>query len=171
MAKQSRSEVTSESSDRPKRVPAGVYNEFISGLDLRNIRLVRADIDAPGLPERRTLQPQLRIEEATYVNGDAEVRITHHLFFGGFYEDEKEEAVRIRAQFEVTYSAAERMSDEIFAEFKARNLPLNTWPYFREFVHTALARVGWPVLVLPVYKTTNPLFTSAPAESETSLQL
>jgi hypothetical protein len=60
--------------------------------------------------------------------------------------------VLIRAEFEVRYSTAQRMTDEIFNEFGRRNLPLNTWPYFREFVHAALARTGWPVFVLPVYK-------------------
>jgi hypothetical protein len=151
-------------------VTPAVYNEFIAGLDLEGIRLVHAHIDATGLPERRSLRPQLRIDEASYANSEDQVKVLHHLDFSGFYEGSEGPAVNVHARFEVTYSAKERMSDEIFDEFKARNLPINTWPYFREFVHTALARVGWPVLVLPVYKKTNPFFSGAEPEAESSEQ-
>jgi len=33
-----------------------------------------------------------------------------------------------------------------------RNLPLNTWPYLREFLQNALTRAGWPVYTLPAFK-------------------
>jgi hypothetical protein len=88
--------------------------------------------------------------------------VFHEMEFTGTYADASEPAVSIRAEFEVKYSASERMTDPLFAVFSRRNLPLNTWPYFREFVHAALARTGWPVFVLPVYRSSGaPL---APAE-------
>lgn len=141
-----------------------VYNAFIAGLDLVGIRLVRARIEARSTPERRHLVPGLPEPGARFENQEGHVLVFHDLVFAGTYEDDQEPAVSIEAEFEVKYSSAERMTNELFAEFRQRNLPLNTWPYFREFVHAALARTGWPVFVLPVYRSISaPL---SPAEEE-----
>lgn len=128
-----------------------VYNAFINGVDLVSVRLSGAEIRARSTPERKQLLPSVE-QTSRFVNEDGHVVLFHELTFSGKYEDEDESAVVIRAEFEVRYSTAERMTKEMFSEFRQRNLPLNTWPYFREFVHAALARAGWPVLVLPVYK-------------------
>lgn len=130
---------------------AAVYNTFIAGVDLHSIRLSGADIRAHATPARKKLLPVIR-EASRFENQEDHVLVIHELTFSGTYKDESEPAVSIRAEFEVRYSISERMTDEIFVEFRRRNLPLNTWPYFREFVHAALARTGWPVFVLPVYK-------------------
>jgi hypothetical protein len=143
-------------------VTAPVYNAFIDGVELVSIRLVRATIEASSTPERGHLLPRTLDHDARYENREGEVVVFHELGFTGTSQGQEDPGVTIRAEFEVRYSTAHRMTDEIFAEFRRRNLPLNTWPYFREFVHAALARTGWPVFVLPVYKsTTAPL---SPAE-------
>lgn len=142
---------------KARAVPAispAEYNAFIDGLDLRSIRMVHARIEASRLPERSGLVPAVRAHEADYQNEEGGVRVTHSFVFTGTYPEENEPAVAVEVDFEVRYSAAGRMSDPIFAEFRRRNLPLNTWPYFREFLHAALARTGWPVYHLPVYKPT-----------------
>lgn len=135
----------------PQRVTPEVYNAFIAGLDLVSVRLAGAEIRAPSTPGRRRLLPTIE-QSARFTHEDEHVVIVHVLTFAGSYEDEDEPAVFIRAEFEVRYSTPERMTRQIFTEFGRRNLPLNTWPYFREFVHAVLARTGWPVFVLPVYK-------------------
>lgn len=138
-------------SAKPRRVTAPVYNAFIAGVDLESIRLSGADIRAATTPRGKELVPAIE-QSARYAYENESVLVTHELTFSGRYKGEDEPAVLIRAEFEVRYSVSERMTDEIFHEFRIRNLPLNTWPYFREFVHAALARTGWPVFALPVYK-------------------
>lgn len=134
-----------------QRVTPEVYNAFIAGLDLVSVRLAGAEIRAASTPERRQLLPTVE-QSARFTHEHEHVVIVHVLTFSGSYENEDEPAVFIRAEFEVRYSTQERMTTKIFTEFRRRNLPLNTWPYFREFVHAVLARTGWPVFVLPVYK-------------------
>ena len=146
-------EVSPAGAARARALTAEVYNAFIAELDLVSIRLVRAQIEARSTPERRHLIPTLSEPGARYENQDGHVLVFHELGFTGTYHDETDTAVSIQAEFEVKYSSAQRMSDQLFAEFQRRNLPLNTWPYFREFVHAALARAGWPVFVLPVYRS------------------
>lgn len=135
--------------------PIGVaeYNAFISGLQLVHIRLASAEIDAPNPPERRPVAPVLNVDDATYRNGDDHFVVRQTLVFTGTYEAENEPALRLRASFEIRYTAAERMTEALFAEFRSRNVLVNSWPYFREYVQSTLARVGWPVMTLPAFKT------------------
>ncbi len=130
------------------------YNAFIAGLELTQIRLVAAEVSAPNLPERRPLAPHLHLEEGTYRSSEGQFAAQQMLLFTGTYKDETEPAIRIRVTFEVVYATPARMTDALFSEFKRRNLPLNTWPYCREFVQSTLARMSWPVLLLPAHKTT-----------------
>jgi hypothetical protein len=144
-------------------VSVETYNSFISGLDIVSIRLIEASIKAESTPEHRRTLPKTHMVGARYRNADEQVVVIHELVFTGTYEGESDPAVSVRAEFEVRYSCAQRMTKEIFSEFRKRNLPYNTWPYFREFVHAALARVGWPMFVLPVYKGVGPSMPAVPA--------
>jgi len=59
---------------------------------------------------------------------------------------------RIECSFIVEYRSEKPMTDELFKIFEKVNLPLNTWPYFREFVQNSTVRMGLPPLVLPVFQ-------------------
>ncbi len=60
--------------------------------------------------------------------------------------------VKNRAELVVRYSSEKKITDDIFGLFKEVNLPVNTWPYFREYVHSCMGRLNLPPLVLPALK-------------------
>ncbi|MBL0171693.1 MAG: hypothetical protein IPP90_13395 [Gemmatimonadaceae bacterium] len=60
------------------------------------------------------------------------------------------------------------MTDAIFAEFERVNLPLNTWPYFREFLQSTLVRAGWPPFVLPAFKVAPTAARAAAPDASTT---
>jgi hypothetical protein len=128
------------------------YNAFISGLELQQIRLGAAEIDAPRPPEQRRIVPVVQLDDAAYTNDDGHISVRQTLRLDGTYEGESDATLRIRATYEVRYTANTPMTDAIFAEFRYRNLPVNVWPYFREYLQSTLCRVGWPVLTLPAFK-------------------
>ena len=134
--------------------PLGIaeYNAFIAGLELKQIRLAAAEIDAANPPEQRRIAPVVQMDDAAYRNGDGYITVHQTLRLAGSYEGESDVALRIQATYEVRYTASAPMTDRIFAEFRQRNLPVNVWPYFREYLQSALCRVGWPVLTLPAFK-------------------
>jgi hypothetical protein len=84
--------------------------------------------------------------------------------FGAHPEQEKKPkdattaVVAVNVSFELTYRIPENMStsDEQLEEFARVNGVFNAWPYFREFVHASLARMGLPPLILPVYRLSKP---------------
>lgn len=66
--------------------------------------------------------------------------------------------VAVHVSFELTYRIpAEMTADEDqLAAFARLNGVFNAWPYFREFVHASLARMGLPPFLLPVYRLSSP---------------
>lgn len=128
------------------------YNRFIEGIELDNVRFVLADMNAPRLPDGRKIRPEVELFSDGYVNGEGWFRVNHRLNFSGHHEDDGLEALHVNAVLEAQYRSAVPMVDSIFAEFQRVNLPLNTWPYFREFLQSMLVRAGWPPFVLPAFR-------------------
>jgi hypothetical protein len=60
--------------------------------------------------------------------------------------------------FDATYRIPATVSapEDVLNEFAEINGIFNAWPDFREFVHAALARMGLPTFILPVYRLTAP---------------
>lgn len=54
----------------------------------------------------------------------------------------------IRCVFAAEYTSEMPLTKELFEVFRDLNLPLNVWPYVREYVHSATHRMGLPTLVL-----------------------
>ena len=67
-------------------------------------------------------------------------------------QSESERVAKVDATFELAFSSEQTMTDGIFAVFQEVNLPLNTWPYLRNFLADALSRMGWPPFTLPALK-------------------
>ena len=67
-------------------------------------------------------------------------------------EKEIEEEEKIEGEFLLDYriSAFEEISDEQVAAFGKMNGIYNAWPYWREYVQSMTARMGFPALTLPV---------------------
>jgi hypothetical protein len=98
------------------------------------------------------LEARIEEESTTYRLVENGFLVFHALRFSGVPTDGKEEPVTIRATFELEYASKTTITDELFAIFREFNLPVNIWPFFREFVHTVLARANWPVFVLPALR-------------------
>jgi len=58
----------------------------------------------------------------------------------------------IDVTFGLRFTSKEPMSDEIFAIFRDTNVPVNIWPYLREYLASTAGRMNWTVLTLPVLK-------------------
>lgn len=124
------------------------YNAFIKGLNIKDIRLTSAtiqNIDCYYFPTTAEVRWRMKAE---YKNRDNKIEIFHR-YNVRIFEKGKELKAKISVTFCVTYDSKMPMNEETFNKFKARNLPLNTWPYFREFVHSAVLRMGWPPFIAP----------------------
>ena len=130
------------------------YNTLISGLELVNVRLAGVELSAPTIyvsESGRKLEAQIS-SSASYFNISTGIVAKARLEFTGRYPDEEAAQLSVTIELEVIYTASQQMTDDVFDEFQKRNLPLNTWPFFRELLHTMLARAGWPLYTLPAFK-------------------
>ena len=126
------------------------YNEFIKQIDIEDIRLISAkldNLDYSYFPEKTIVKSRMKAE---FTNKEEAIEVVHS-YHATFMEEEKDIKAKISVAFLLNYSSKMPMNDELFSLFKRRQLPLNTWPYFREFVHSTCSRMGWPPFIAPIY--------------------
>ncbi len=126
------------------------YATFIGQIELTNIWLESSRVTnqhGPTAPEQASLaiSNQARFEPAA--DG-------FNAYQG--YRVRFDESDAVLAEIEVTFGlrfrSAQPMTDEIFAIFREVNLPVNTWPYLREYISTTMGRMGWMPVALPALK-------------------
>ncbi|MFN8558497.1 MAG: hypothetical protein U0531_14525 [Dehalococcoidia bacterium] len=126
------------------------YARFIGSLELVSIWLNDARIEnhvGPETPERVVLSVDTEAEWRPYADG---FRVMHR------YRTQFRAADGMPALIEVTFGVQFRstlpMTDEVFEVFREVNLPVNTWPYLREFISGSLGRMNWTPYALPALK-------------------
>ena len=126
------------------------YNSFIKNLDIEDIRLLSAtiqNIDCYYFPSSAEVRWKMT---ASYENRENKIEV-FQCYNVRILEKGKELKAKIAINFHLTYNSKIPMPQEFFDRFKNQNLPLNTWPYFREFVHNAVIRMGWPPFIAPSF--------------------
>lgn len=127
------------------------YNDFVRQVDINDIRIVSArldNLDYSYFPYSLAVSWRTR---TWYENKEEEFDAFHRYNVTISNKETKEAKAKLSVTFCVTYSSKLPLNDEIFNIFSKRNLILNTWPYFREFTHNIIGRMGWPPLIAPTY--------------------
>jgi hypothetical protein len=126
------------------------YAEYIRQIELTALWLHDARIQnhaGPETPERAVFGFETTAEWSAQPDG---FRALHH------YRVRLDAADAPLAEIDVSFGLHFRsevsMSEELFELFQEVNLPVNTWPYLREFVATALGRMNWVPFTLPALK-------------------
>lgn len=138
-------------------------SRLISVVQIENVRVVEASIRTSirSVPEAGTIEAKIgRNAHVVQPPKDGLFIVRTEFAFGVHPADDAEAksdataSVAINVSFELTYRIPENMStsDEELTEFARVNGIFNAWPYWREFVHASLARMGLPPLILPVYR-------------------
>jgi len=138
--------------ERKQTVNLSEYRDFINQIEIVDLRLVSAQIKNTGFVE---CPPEAEIGiniNAKYENGEEKFTVFHRYNVRVKDAKTQRQAAKLSVEFAVTYSSKLVLTDEIFDIFKELNLPVNTWPYFREFVHNTFGRMNWRPLIAPTFK-------------------
>lgn len=140
----------SEQPDRTQQL--GEYRNFISQVNIQDICIVSANMKSFGTlgAFRQDLTVNYKVA-ARYENEESGFVAFHQYDVTLKSEKEKKRLARLSVTFGVHYVSKIPMSDQIFDRFHQLNLPLNTWPYFREFTHNSLARMNLSQVIAPVF--------------------
>lgn len=138
-----------EKSDTVKVSPQE-YLQILKGLNLDHLSLeectakVRKEKWGTELPYSWKDQARYELVSPSIVN------ITHHYELIATASSKRDFALRILCVFSLSYSAKQALTEDFMDIFIKRNVPLNTWPYFRELVQNMTQRMNVPPLVLPL---------------------
>lgn len=132
------------------------YNDFVAQIEVNDILLISTKVDnlsAIEPPSKSHIAMRLK---AWYENKEGAFNAFERYSLTIKDVEKKTIAVKLCVVFCVTYFSKIPMTDELFDIFEVINLPLNTWPYFREFTQDTCARMGWIGIVAPVYRLSRP---------------
>ena len=138
------------------KIPPKEYAEFVKGVNLLDIKFESGEFRDNGF-DLASAGDKIKVK----VSHRAEIlekkqfsfRVRDKLSFAVIDPNSRKHLIDIKASLLVEYSSNQEISEGIFEIFREINVPVNTWPYFREFVHNCLVRMGYPRLVLPAWHT------------------
>lgn len=145
------------SDDQQKPSPEE-YGTFVNGLELTRVRMVRSQVEAP-YPVSDASAVRIELENETQFREHEDISSFEAL--ASFDLTFEEEGVDDRVgAISVTYSflyesdmvGGDAKLESYYEVFAEVSLPVNVWPFVREFVHNATSRVDWPKLDLPLVK-------------------
>lgn len=132
------------------------YNEQLSYIDLDQIILNDGSVKVKR--ENFDLGPNTKLdvqEKTNYDNEklDGETITLHQTYtLTCFKKQKKNFGFKVICKFEIILSQEKPLSADFWDIYINRNLRVNTWPYFREFVQSMTQRVNLPPLTLPLFK-------------------
>ncbi|HEV2527153.1 MAG TPA: hypothetical protein VGT61_01715 [Thermomicrobiales bacterium] len=130
------------------------YVDLIRGIELQDVWLAESDVTNHVGP---TINPEYDLQVMTRASYRQQTEDGRHelVAFQDFklvYSDEARELATVRVLFALSYQVPFPVTDDLWNVFKEQNLPVNAWPFLREYVSTTLGRMGWTPLTLPAIK-------------------
>lgn len=143
-----RSEATPVEQDAPASPEE--YNSFISQIELQDIWLKKGRLEswrgAASLDDTSVEVDRSAHWEPASDGFHCFQRYTIEV------QADSERVAEVDVTFELAFSSEQSMTNRIFLRFQEVNLPVNTWPYLRNYLADALCKMGWPPLTLPALK-------------------
>lgn len=131
------------------------YNEFIRQIELSNIYLIQSTIVRDRMPTMQVDVPlkftidrkalKFEILEDGFIS---KIKLDINLLD----EESDKPFATIKTVWAAIYISKQEITREIYEVFKERNVPVNIWPYFREYVYSTISRMHLPQLTLPVFR-------------------
>jgi len=147
------------------------YNQFVGGLELRRVRLVEATVRAiETMPNPSASEVELE-QQYSFTSADGGFEAMGKFRLKVRARETKAEQGIVEVSFGFLYSSAVKPEASDFAGyfevFREVNLPINVWPFAREYIHNAMSRMDWPPFTLPLRKVgpTRPKTARAKAKS------
>lgn len=135
-----------------------VYSDFIKSIELEKVELMSLNCE------------QYKIEGGNIASVDIKINIDgletakNKLYVPAVFQvtssdvETEEDIFVINFKYQLTYELSlekedKEFDDECFQEFSRNNVPINVWPYARELVSNLASKMGFPSLIIPLYKS------------------
>lgn len=135
-----------------KNIAPELYRKILSGLELKNLFLISctSNIDRSSLGTEAGIKI---VDDASYSKSEKnEIEITQKYSIEAKDQTSKKKFLNIKCEYHLIYTSREDFTEEFFEVFKKANLPINSWPFFRELVYNITSRMYIPPISLPLIK-------------------
>ena len=140
-----------EKKDKFKMAPEE-YRKILDGITLKNLSLLETNAKIKSnLKSFDKMNIDIE-EEAKFEVNDDEIIITQRYNLTGRPIGKKNAILTISAVFALHLESEKEFTEDFFEIYKGLSLPLNTWPFLREFANSMTARMNIPPLTLPLLK-------------------
>jgi len=150
-------------------------SQIISAIQIQDVRLVESrchtSVRRSALPENIRVTMGHQVEWTMDPDTDSQLCVKVSFELGIMSEEEDEQLAEVRGVFELVYVVPkpEAFAREEFEGFSEVNGVFNAWPYWREQVHSSMARMSLPPITVPLHRVLQQAKTDddVPDEAET----
>ncbi len=136
------------------KIPPDEYRKILRTIQLKEIVLLSANIKSNRDKFAKSLKVNVNMSPTSFQRHDEEnVDIDIKCRLVAFEEKKSQYAVSLESFYRMSIIAGKGFDEEFFEIYKEVNLPVNIWPYFREFVANTTYRMNMPPITLPFYQT------------------
>ena len=156
------------------KTPHGSATDIMRRVEIKAMRMMSGHAyQKQGALAGGTLEVSYTVQTDTSVipEGDC-IAVEAHYVLTALQSESTDPVVEIRTSIEVTYacSEADTFSPEALHGFGQTNGVFNTWPYWREYVQSSIARMGLPTLIVPVFRLESPQKATIKKKAKTSVR-
>ena len=116
---------------------------------MKEIVLLSANIKSNRDNFAKSLKVDINLSSSSFQKHDNNVDIDIKCRLVVFEEKKSQYAVLLESFYRMSIIAGEGFDEDFFEIYKEINLPVNIWPYFREFVANTTYRMNMPSVTLP----------------------
>ena len=141
-------------SEKEKRlIDPKAYRKILVGLQLKSLSVMKGKFSS--CKENFIPNSEVDISDTALfkIESKNSFKIIHTYQLKIENKKNKKNILRIDLSFELVFTSKETFTQEFFDVYTEDSLPLNTWPYFREFVSSIIQRMNFPPLTLPLFKS------------------
>lgn len=138
--------------------PPEAYQTFLQEVELRGARLVACEVSTSQMvhdPAQVAYEIDVETRFDRFEEGFEAIQdCTIHFFVPEREEDVPVSRIQVAYGFgyECSFEEEEYEFDAYLHIFEQVSLPVNAWPFIRQFVHDITQRMNWPPLMLPLLK-------------------
>lgn len=137
---------------KPKISPEE-YRKILAGVNLIEISLKESKTFInKDIKPTTDLEISIKDESHFEKEGDGVINILQRYELDARKPKSKSRYVQISLTFLLRMNSKEPFTEDFFSIYKEVSLQLNTWPFFREFVHSMTSRMNIPPMTLPLLK-------------------
>ena len=141
-------------SERENRlIEPKVYRKTLVGLQLKSLSIIKGKFSSNRENFIPNSEVDIRDTAQFKIESKNTIKIVHNYKLKIENSKNTKNILQIDLSFNLVFSSKETFTKEFFDIYKENSLPINSWPYFREFVGNIIQRMNFPPLTLPLFKS------------------